>query len=806
MAYDSMTPPTDEVAEGEPAPKAKKQGFTIKDLPNEINIAELLDEERLTSIGTLVWDEYDIDKKSRAEKEEEWAKSADAFSMKAEVKNFPFDKASNVKFPALLSSAIQYAARAMPAVIHDGKVAKGKVVGRDVVPVMDEMGQPAIDEATGQPQQREGGKQEQADRVGAYLNYQLLDKDTAWAEETDQGLHVQPVFGGFFKKLYRDPVYGNRSEIVDVRNFICNVAYPSLDRAPRFTQRFDLYPNEIKERKLDGRYLDIELTWQPPSASSSGNTTDRDKDKNKEPDAQDKSAPHEFLEQHRLLDLDEDGYMEPYIVTLHVPTKNVVRIVTAYDERDIVLNEQTNVLTRIKRRPCFVKYGFIPDPDGGIYDIGFGKLLMHPVEIMNSIINQLIDAGTLQNAGGGFIGKEFRLKSGELMMSPGKFKQVPFAGNDIRTAIYHMEHPGPSPVLFQMLGFLTEQIDNITSTAQVLTGEAPANQPATTTLALIEQGLKVFTGIIGRTLRSLGQELKVMYDLNSRYMPQDEVEYFNVGDDENWILGKDFSPTSNDVTPVADATVVTDMQRMARAEMMMMFRGDPMVDQKELYKRFLEAGGISSDGLLLEEPPPPPIEPKDQLAREKFEQIDLKQAELDGALKQTQIAKGLIEVEQMNDPNSPDNLLKQQEIETGKVGVEAQKVGMESQRSDMARGDQEMQLKQDEMGLRRDEFGMKQGEQGFNQAVKSREMVRAGMSPPAEAVPLPDPMQPITDAFGQLGVLLNQMAQMIAAQGEMMQQGFNELKTIAMADAEAIRGPDGRIAGARKVLPQPTLN
>jgi hypothetical protein len=31
----------------------------------------------------------------------------------------------------------------------------------------------------------------------------------------------------------------------------------------------------------------------------------------------DRDKPHEFLEQHRYWDLDEDGYPEPYIVTVH---------------------------------------------------------------------------------------------------------------------------------------------------------------------------------------------------------------------------------------------------------------------------------------------------------------------------------------------------------------------------------------------------------------------------------------------------------------------------------------------------------
>ena len=577
----------DDPVDAEVDPVSGDKQFRITDLPRVENIAAILDDKRLTEIATAVWDEYDIDKKSRVDKEAEWDAASQAFETKREAKSYPFANASNVKFPLLLTAAIQFQSRAMPAVVHDGKVAKGKPVGDD-------------------PQ---GMKAEQASRVGGYMNYQLLEKDDAWVEETDKALLQLPIFGDVIKKIYRDPVLGNRSELVSVRDFVVNVAYPSLDRAPRYTHRLDLYPNEIEVRKRTGRFLNVDLI-------NSGPTETDDKKKPNLPDvAEDKSSPHEFLEQYRGLDLDDDGYDEPYIVTLHVPSKKVVRIVTCYDQGDIKTDQTGTKVISISKRPDFVRYPFIPDPDGGFYSIGFGKLLMDPVATINSVINQILDAGSLQNAGGGFIGKEFRLKAGTIKSEPGLWRQMTFSGDDIRKSMVPMEHPGPSAVLFQMLGFLVDMAKDITATqSDVLTGETGGQQQtATTTLALIEQGLKVFTGIVGRVLRSLTAELKALYDLNARYMGEDEQEYFNFGDTPQYVMRQDFNKESCDVKPVADASVVTDMQKMARAQIIGEMRDDPFINPIEARKRFFEAQGIPIAGLL-QEPPQNPLVQEGQQA------------------------------------------------------------------------------------------------------------------------------------------------------------------------------------------------
>ena len=611
----------------------ERESFVVTDLPRVPNIATILDEQTLGDIAGKTWDEYQIDKNSRAEKEKEWEESAKAFELKREPKSYPFEHAANVKFPILNQSVIQFAARAMPALTPNGKIAKGKVIGPDP----------------------DGGKAERGDRTANYLNYQLLERDDTWLTETDTMLHQMAVYGDGIKKLYHDPSRGNVSETVCIRDFVVNASYPSLDRAPRYTQCFELYPNEIEERKRDGRYIEFEAT------TPEGGDEDGRKDETTDIYA-DTSAAHQFIEQHRRLDLDDDGYEEPYIVTLHCPSRKVVRIVACFDEMDIALDDAGGV-KKIGRKDYFIRYQFLPDPNGGFYSVGLGALLMDSTAAINSVINQIIDAGTLQNAGGGFIGKEFRLKAGEARFSPGIFKQVTVAGDDLRKAIYHMQHPGPSAVLFEMLGFLVTMAKELSSTSDVLQGDVKTNQPATTTLALIEQGLKVFTGVMARTLRALGAELKALYTLNARY--GDAGEYSAVCDVPPELMAQDFGLDSADIVPVADAATATDMQKAAKAQVLVPFMGleggqpDPMVNQLEARRRYFEAAGIAMEGLL-EQPQPDPA----QVAA----------VEADVAQKQAGVEKTKAETVK---------LLTEASIAEAKVGLEAEKVAQADEQGRM---------------------------------------------------------------------------------------------------------------------------
>lgn len=634
--------------------------FTITDLPGMSNIASILGDDKLASIARQCIDGYKIDKESRSEKEQAWEAADDAFKLKREGKSYPFNNAANVKYPMLLEAAIDFQSRAMPAVIHNGKVWKSKVIGSDP----------------------SGEKANQGYRVETYMNWQVLERDDQWTDETDKLMLQIPIYGSGYKKLYHDPVRGNVSELVSAKSLVVNARCTTLDRAPRVTQEFELYPYEMQERRLDGRFLDVDLTDKPAKVddATEGAVPEERND--------DEQQPHQFLEQHCWYDLDDDGYPEPYIITVHRGSEKVVRITAGYDESDILINQQTGNIAKIKRRPVFVKYGFIPDPDGGFYDIGFGELLHDPVNIINSLINQIMDAGSLQNAGGGFIGKEFRLKSGVMMQELGAWKQVPFAGQDIRQAIVPFEHKGPSSVLFQMLGFMVDMAKGLTAQRDVLTGEAPANQPASTTLALIEQGLKVFTGIIGRILRSVSAEGQALYNLNSRYM--NEREYVRIGDDEGYVMRADFDPEASNIAAVADAAVVTDMQRMARAEALMQFRGDPLVNQAAILQRYFEAAGIDPNGLV-EQPQPDPVQIETMKAQLEKLLADIEKAKASAAKDKAGAIKTIADIEQQD---------RKLDIEEAGKSIDALRMGGE------------FAMKMDDMNETEDEQGSVRGMAG----------------------------------------------------------------------------------------------
>ena len=553
------------------------------------NICDLIDDAKIGALADRVIQEMDIDKTSRGKWDETMNEAMDlALQVKSE-KTFPWPGAANVKYPLLTTAAIQFNARAYPAIVPGKDIVKVKINGDDsgmYEVVLGPDGQPQIDPETGQPVTKElvapGAKQERADRVGRHMSWQLGDQMEEWESETDRLLVVLPIIGVVFRKTYYDATAErNRSELVLPNMLYVDYNATSLDNAPRITQEFTLYPHEITERIRSDTYKEFEFSTK----------------------SDDHDAPHVFYEQHRLIDLDEDGYPEPYIVTIHEETKTICRIVARFDQ----IETDGDKILKIKPIHYFTKYGFIPNPESAIYDLGLGTLLNPINDAVNTVLNQMLDAGTLQSAGGGFIGRGLRIKGGSLKFRPGEFKPVDVSGGKIAENLYHMQHPGPSSVLLQLLGLLLDSGKEIASIKDVLTGDsAGANASPTTTIAMIEQGLKAFTAIFKRVHRSLKSELSKIYKLNREYLPQEEYFQFQ---DEQEAIAKDDYAEDYDVQPVSDPTVVTDMQKMAKAQGLLEWKGDPFINQMEIRQRYFDAAGYDNVDGLLQEPSPPPEDP-----------------------------------------------------------------------------------------------------------------------------------------------------------------------------------------------------
>lgn len=556
------------------------------------NIADELSDELLLTIGQRVKDEYQIDVDSRTDWVTKTEKAMDFAMQVAEEKTYPWPKASNVIFPLMTTSAIQFAARAYPAIIAGRDVAKGIVIGTDDgTPALAKNGQPIIDPG-GQPrwQMPPGGKQERANRIGEHMSWQLLEEMPEWEGETDKLLHILPIVGCVFRKSYFDPGQGrNFSVLVSALNVVINYHAKSLDSTPRATEKITLYPIEIEEAERAGTFTKIDYTpegEQPEGAS-----------------AEDKDAPKLFLEQHRYWDLDGDDYPEPYVVTIHAETSRVVRIKARYDEDGVQFSGKTHKIARIEPVQYYTQYDFLPNP-AGIYGIGFGQLLMPINAAANTSLNQLIDSGHLANTGGGFIGRGLSMNAGSIRFSPGEYKMVNVAGSAVKDNIVPMQFPGPSMVLFQLLELLIDAGKDVAAVKDVLTGEQDQhNVPATTTMALIEQGLKVFTAIYKRVHRALKLELKKLYRLNSIYLPVESA--YRRGDTWKMIQKDDYTQAAG-VEPISDPNMVSDMQIMANANFLMTFANDPMCDGMEIRSRVLKAGKVPHVERILRPPPPNP--------------------------------------------------------------------------------------------------------------------------------------------------------------------------------------------------------
>lgn len=518
----------------------------LKNIIEKINIADDLSEEKLTEIFEQVNSGYDADEGSRAEwldQLEEWEKLA---GQVWDQKTWPWQGASNIKYPLVSVAAIQFNARAYPSLIpNHGDIVKAKVFGLDP----------------------DNTKYKRSQRVSKFMSWQLKYDMKNWDEGMDRLLMMLPVAGNVFKKVFYDPVQKkNSSYVIHPRDLVVNNCCVSLDTAARISEKLPLMTEgDIITRQRMGLYREFTIT---------------DPDENPEDAA---SGMYQLIEQHCFLDLDEDGYSEPYIVTFHPKSGNICRIV--WRGKEVKTGEKDEIV-HIEPEQFYIKYSFIPSITMSFYDMGFGHLLGPVNEAVNTIINQLVDAGSLANLQAGFMGKGLRIKQTDMPLKPGEFRQVNATGDDLRKQIVPLPYKEPSNVLFQLLGMLVTAGKELASVAEIFVGKMPGqNTPATTTMASIEQGMKVFTAIYRRVYRSMDQEIKRLYELNGMFL--DEEVMSAVLDEP--IKAEDFNSRDYDICPAADPAASSQSEKLMKAQALLELLPSRMLDPVEVIMRVLEA-------------------------------------------------------------------------------------------------------------------------------------------------------------------------------------------------------------------------
>jgi chaperonin GroES len=575
---------------------------------DSINLVKAFSDRDLERIGAYVVDGYVEDKLSRG-KWEKWSSAALDLSMQmTKDKNFPWPGCSNVAFPLISIAALQFHARAYPALVGE-QVCHYKMFG---------------DDPTGERTAR-------ADRITSHMNYQLLEEDVGWEEGQDQLFMNLPIVGTAFKKtMYSSRLGYVTGQFVLARDLVVNYWAKNIDEAERKTHVIPLTKNDIYERVQRETFRDcLGEGWFGAAMDRREELMRLEADKRAGMDAPQPSdfTPFLSLEQHVSLDLDGDGYAEPYIVTVDRDTGWVHRIVARCYEGGVERTKSGKIIC-VRSQEFFTKYGFIPSPDGGLYDVAFGKYMGPLTEVINGIINQLNDAGSMSIAGGGFMGRGVKIRGGQYTFAPFEWKKVDSVGEDLAKNFWPFPRPEPSPVSLQLLNILINYTQRIGGAADVQAGENPGqNTPAETHRNMVSEGNAGYSDIFKRLWRCQKDELKKRYLINAT--TQEAVDAFRTfGPGASGMATReDYQDDPRGIVPAADPHLSTDSLRMAQATALV---GRAQVAggyNKEAVERvFLRSLKIPNIGEVypgLEKMPPPP-NPKVQVEQLKAESQKLK--------------------------------------------------------------------------------------------------------------------------------------------------------------------------------------
>ena len=594
------------------------------------NLCERFSADDLKRIGTECWEGYDRDECSRAV----WLRRNEAgMDLALQIqkdKTFPWPGCSNVAFPLVTIAAMQFHARAYPAIVGGSQIVKCAVFGDDP----------------------DGQKTAHADRVAAHMSWQLLFEDKPWEEQEDKAILNLSIVGTSFKKSYYSAsAKHNVSELVLAKDLVLNYWSKSVEESPRKTHKIPLFRNEVYEKVMRGTFCDcLEEPWYQgaPVSQTTFTQTSQDNRQGLSPPQPDDSTSLLFLEQHTNLDLDDDGYAEPYIITLESTSKCVCRIVTRFDREEdierVAVGPRKGKIIKINAMEYFTKKTFIPSPDGGIYDIGFGVFLGPLNEAVNSLVNMLLDAGTMQTTGGGFLGRGAKIRGGVYTIAPFEWKRVDSTGDDLRKSIFPLPVNTPSDVLFQLLSLLINYTSRVAGTTDITVGENPGqNTPAQTTQTMVEMGQKIYTAIFKRIWRSSKEEFAKLFRLNGMFLPLDTPQVGGA-------TRADYQGSADQISPVADPSVTSESMRIQLAgALKQSAAATPGYDHDAVEMRWLKALHVDAPEQVFPgtKGQPPAKDPKLVIEETKI-QGRLQELQLELQARQQEFAITLMEERKLN--------------------------------------------------------------------------------------------------------------------------------------------------------------
>jgi hypothetical protein len=540
------------------------------------NIADDFDDATLNKISTRLLQDLERDRKSRTKRDKDYEEAIKRTGLGKETPGgADFEGASKAVHPMLTEATVDFASRAIKELMPPNGPVKVFVPGDN----------PEPDRFT------------KGERVKTYMNWQFLIQMPDFRAELEQLLTQLPLGGSQFLRLVYDgqkkrpiPTYWPSDDVY------IPYAASNFYSAERVTFVEHITEHEFEQRVKGKMYKDLGFTAptsQPLDKSEPEKATDAVEGKDQlQPYNED--GLRNVYEVMCYCELEDDKHGNaPYRITIDGAHRKVCAVNRNWEEEDDT------------QQPLYwaVEFPFIPWR--GAYSIGLGQMIGSLSGAATGALRALLDSAHMNNLptllrlkGANFSGQSKELNIAEVTEIEGGI-----AGDDIRKLVMAVPFNQPSPVLLELLGVLTEQGRGMVQTTFEKLGEQSTQLPVGTTLALIEEGMTVFSAIHLRLFQAMNHVIKILMRINRMYADEEDQK-----DDVGQILAKrsDFDPP-HDIMPVADPEIFSDVQRMAQLQVIAdrAAQMPEIYNQKAVEKRILERTKIpNADELLLPDDTP----------------------------------------------------------------------------------------------------------------------------------------------------------------------------------------------------------
>jgi len=376
------------------------------------------------------------------------------------------------------------------------------------------------------------------------------------------------------------------SEFVAIDDVYLPFAATNFYTAERKTHVQYITKMEYAKRVKSGMYIDVDL-GAPDDPEYSKASQANDKIEGRKDLSYNEDGLRTLFEIYTYFDFGDefgDG-VTPYIITVDKSTEKALALYRNWEPDDLLCRELDWI----------VEFPFVPWR--GAYPIGLTHMIGGLSGAATGALRALLDSAFIQN-----MPTMLKLKGGPggqtLNLQPTEIAEIEGGAlvDDIRKIAMPIPFNPPSPTLFQLLGFLVDAGKGVIQTSFEKLSDQSATQPVGTTMALIEQGMVVFSSIHSRLHGSMARCFKILHRINSAYLTTEDIKANDSGLE---IEPSDFDGPM-DVVPVSDPAIFSETQRFAQIQAIMqrVTAAPQMYDARKVEEMFLRVMKIPADDVL----------------------------------------------------------------------------------------------------------------------------------------------------------------------------------------------------------------